>query len=88
MLGLTIKDPETMGYTFYIYKCSVKDFKCKVSLYSSPLHCIVLTMHVLLFQNLEIQTHYEKCYFEYAMTMAEGNSDQPSNLICTVSACI
>ena len=31
LFGVTVKDSDTCGYTFYIYRCSVKDFECVVS---------------------------------------------------------
>ena len=31
LFGMTVKDSETSGYNFFIYRCSVKDFECKVS---------------------------------------------------------
>ena len=31
LLGVTVKDVDTCGYIFYIYKCSVENFECEVS---------------------------------------------------------
>ena len=31
LFGVTVKDSDTCGYSFYIYRCSVKDFECVVS---------------------------------------------------------
>ena len=31
LFGITVKDTATSGYTFYLYKCSVRDFDCEVS---------------------------------------------------------
>ena len=31
LLGVTVKDPDTVGYTFFLYKCSVENYECEVS---------------------------------------------------------
>ena len=30
LFGLTVKDSSTSGYTFFLYRCTVKDFECEV----------------------------------------------------------
>ena len=31
LLGVTVKDSDTVGYTFFLYKCSVENYECEVS---------------------------------------------------------
>ena len=31
LLGVTVKDTDTVGYTFFLYKCSVENYECEVS---------------------------------------------------------
>ena len=33
IVGITVKDSTTSGYVLFLYKCTVKDFECEVSLY-------------------------------------------------------
>ena len=31
LFGVTVKDPDTCGYLFFLYRCSVKNHECTVS---------------------------------------------------------
>ena len=37
IFGITVKDPDTCGYTLFIYKCSLKGFECTVSFLHVPI---------------------------------------------------
>ena len=51
LFGVTVKDSDTCGYTFYIYRCSVKDFECVVSfitvIYHQTLSLCLLSKYYL-----------------------------------------
>ena len=38
-VGVTVKDADTSGYSFFVYKCSVSGFECEVSCINL---CVVL----------------------------------------------
>ena len=31
LVGITVKDVDTSGYIYFLYKCTVKEFECEVS---------------------------------------------------------